>query len=49
MVNSGSSANLIMLAGIKKYFKWENDDEIIVSPVGFPTTISVIYQNLKKF
>lgn len=45
MVNSGSSANLILIAGLKKYFKWEDKDEIIVSPVGFPTTISVIYQN----
>jgi len=45
MVNSGSSANLIMIAAIKKLLKWNDDDEIIVSPTGFPTTISVIYQN----
>jgi CDP-6-deoxy-D-xylo-4-hexulose-3-dehydrase len=48
MVNSGSSANLILMAGLKKYFKWNDDDEIIVSPVGFPTSISVIYQNRLK-
>jgi CDP-4-dehydro-6-deoxyglucose reductase, E1 len=45
MVNSGSSANLVMIAALKKRFNWKSCDEIIVSPVGFPTTISVIYQN----
>lgn len=45
MVNSGSSANLILIAGLKKRFNWSDGDEIIVSPVGFPTTISVIHQN----
>ena len=48
MVNSGSSANLILIAALKKRFKWNNDDEIIVSPVGFATTISVLYQNRLK-
>ena len=45
MVNSGSSANLTMIAAVKKRFGWEDGDEIIVSPVGFATTVSVIYQN----
>ncbi len=45
MVNSGSSANLVMITALKKYFKWNDGDEIIVSPVGFPTTISPILQN----
>jgi CDP-6-deoxy-D-xylo-4-hexulose-3-dehydrase len=45
MVNSGSSANLVLIAGLKKYFNWSDGDEIIVSPVGFPTTISTIVQN----
>jgi CDP-6-deoxy-D-xylo-4-hexulose-3-dehydrase len=45
MVNSGSSANLVMIAALKKYYGWQDGDEIIVSPVGFPTTISVLYQN----
>ena len=45
MVNSGSSANLVMLAAIKKVCKWEDGSEIIVSPVGFPTTIAPIVQN----
>ena len=45
MVNSGSSANLVLIAGLKKHFGWKDGDEIIVSPVGFPTTISTIVQN----
>lgn len=48
MVNSGSSANLILMTALKKRFMWEDGDEIIVSPVGFPTTISVIHQNNLK-
>ena len=48
MVNSGSSANLVLIAGLKKRFNWSDDDEIIVSPVGFATTVSVIYQNRLK-
>jgi len=48
MVNSGSSANLVMIAGLKKYLGWADDSEIIVSPVGFPTTIAPIYQNRLK-
>lgn len=48
MVNSGSSANLVMIAALKQRFGWEDDDEIIVSPVGFATTVSVIYQNRLK-
>ena len=45
MVNSGSSANLVMIAALKKYFDWQDGDEIIVSCVGFPTTIAPIVQN----
>ena len=45
MVNSGSSANLVLITAMKKKFKWQNGDEIIVSPVGFPTTIAPIVQN----
>jgi CDP-6-deoxy-D-xylo-4-hexulose-3-dehydrase len=44
MVNSGSSANLILIAALKRRFNWSDDDEIIVSPVGFATTISVLHQ-----
>src|SRR3990172_6895074 len=45
MVNSGSSANLVMIAALKKYYQWQDGDEVIVSAVGFPTTVSVLYQN----
>jgi CDP-6-deoxy-D-xylo-4-hexulose-3-dehydrase len=45
MVNSGSSANLIMIAALKKYFNWEDNDEVILSAVGFPTTLSAIIVN----
>ena len=48
MVNSGSSANLVLIAGLKKRFNWQDDDEIIVSPVGFATTVSVLHQNRLK-
>lgn len=48
MVNSGSSANLVMFTALKKYFKWNDGDELIVSPVGFPTTIAPIVQNNLK-
>ena len=47
MVNSGSSANLVMLAAIKKTLAWKDGDEIILSSVGFPTTIApVVHNNL---
>ena len=45
MVNSGSSANLVMIAALKKYFDWQDGDEIIVCACGFPTTINPIIQN----
>ena len=48
MVNSGSSANLVMISALKKRFRWEDGDEIIVSPVGFPTTIAPLIQNKLK-
>jgi len=48
MVNSGSSANLVMIAALKKYFGWNDGDEIIVCVCGFPTTINPIIQNNLK-
>tara|TARA_Y100000593_G_scaffold89176_1_gene172790 strand:- start:3693 stop:4955 length:1263 start_codon:yes stop_codon:yes gene_type:complete len=45
MVNSGSSANLVMIAAIKKVLGWEDGDEILLSPVGFPTTIAPVVQH----
>jgi len=44
MVNSGSSANLVMIAALKKYFGWADGDEIIVCSCGFATTIAPIVQ-----
>ena len=44
MVNSGSSANLVIIATLKKHFNWKSDDEIITSVVGFPTTVNPIIQ-----
>jgi CDP-6-deoxy-D-xylo-4-hexulose-3-dehydrase len=48
MVNSGSSANLVMIAALKQYFGWRDGDEIIVCVCGFPTTINPIIQNNLK-
>ena len=48
MVNSGSSANLVMIAALKKHFKWVDTDEILLSVVGFPTTLNPIVQNNLK-
>lgn len=48
MVNSGSSANLVLISALKKYYNWKDGDEVLVSPVGFPTTISVLHQNRLK-
>lgn len=45
MVNSGSSANLALIGALKKYFGWQDGDEIILSVVGFPTTLAPIVQH----
>lgn len=46
--NSGSSANLLLVAACKEYFKWDNHSEIIISAVGFPTTTAPVIQNNLK-
>ena len=48
MVNSGSSANLVCLAALKRYFKWDSGDSVLVSATSFPTTVAVIPQNNLK-
>jgi len=48
MVNSGSSANLVMITALRYHFEWQPGDEVIVSPVGFPTTIAPLVQNNLK-
>tara|TARA_Y100000310_G_scaffold213945_1_gene214924 strand:- start:35 stop:1360 length:1326 start_codon:yes stop_codon:yes gene_type:complete len=45
MVNSGSSANLVMIGALKKYFNWSDGSEVIISSVGFPTTLNPLIQN----
>lgn len=45
LVNSGSSANLLMVTAAKKIYKWEDGDKIITPVVCFPTTINPIIQN----
>jgi CDP-6-deoxy-D-xylo-4-hexulose-3-dehydrase len=45
MTNSGSSANLVLIAALKEYFNWSDESEILVSVVGFPTTSSSVLQN----
>ena len=37
-----------MIAALKKYFGWQDGDEIIVCVCGFPTTINPIIQNNLK-
>lgn len=44
-VNSGSSADLLMVAAAKARYGWKDGDAVIVSPCGFPTTISAITLN----
>lgn len=44
-VNSGSSADLLMIAAAKKRFGWKDGDGVIVSPCGFPTSVSAITLN----
>ena len=44
-VNSGSSANLVMLLTAKKYFNLNDRDKVIVPSAGFPTTLNPIIQS----
>jgi CDP-6-deoxy-D-xylo-4-hexulose-3-dehydrase len=34
----------VMIAALKQYFKWTSTDEILISVVGFPTTLNPIIQ-----
>jgi CDP-6-deoxy-D-xylo-4-hexulose-3-dehydrase len=47
-VNSGSSANLLAISGLKKLFNIEDGSEVITSAVNFPTTLNPILQNNLK-
>lgn len=44
VVNSGSSANLIMVLTAKKHFGFKNGEKVIVPVAGFPTTLNPIIQ-----
>ena len=44
LVNSGSSANLIIIESCKEIHKWKNNDEIIVPSVTWPTTVTPVIQ-----
>ena len=44
LVNSGSSANLIIINAAKEFYKWRNSDEIIVPSLTWPTTINPVIQ-----
>ena len=43
-VNSGSSANLILINSAKEYFGWKNGDEVIVPAITWPTTVTPVMQ-----
>ena len=44
LVNSGSSANLILVNAVKELRKWHDGDEVIVPAVTWPTTITPVIQ-----
>ena len=44
LVNSGSSANLIIIHAAKEYYRWSNNDEIIVPSLTWPTTVNPVIQ-----
>ena len=47
-VNSGSSANLLLINTLKGLRGWTSEDEIIVSTVTWPTNITPVIQNNLK-
>ena len=44
LVNSGSSANLIIISAAKEFFNWNKNDEIIVPSLTWPTTVNPVLQ-----
>ena len=48
LVNSGSSANLLIINAAKELYNWKSGDEIIVPSLTWPTTVNPVFQaNLK--
>lgn len=43
-VNSGSSANLVLISALKELHRWPDDAEIIVPAVTWPTSVAPIIQ-----
>lgn len=43
-VNSGSSANLLLVNSAKEYLGWNDGDEVIVPAVTWPTTVTPVLQ-----
>ena len=44
LVNSGSSANLLLMGAVKELKNWADGDEVIVPAVTWPTTITPVMQ-----
>ena len=45
LVNSGSSANLLIIFACKEFYGWNNSDEIIVPSLTWPTTVTPVIQS----
>jgi CDP-6-deoxy-D-xylo-4-hexulose-3-dehydrase len=43
-VNSGSSANLILISALKEIRRWQDGDEVLVPAVTWPTTVTPVMQ-----
>jgi CDP-6-deoxy-D-xylo-4-hexulose-3-dehydrase len=43
-VNSGSSANLLLINAVKELLGWQSGDEVIVPAVTWPTTVTPVMQ-----
>ncbi len=46
--NSGTSALHVSLDALKKYYRWHDNDEVIVPAVTFVTSVNVVLQNHLK-
>jgi CDP-6-deoxy-D-xylo-4-hexulose-3-dehydrase len=44
-VNSGSSANLLIIQSAKEIYKWKNQDEVLVPSLTWPTTVTPVIQS----
>ncbi|MDA9138889.1 DegT/DnrJ/EryC1/StrS aminotransferase family protein [Candidatus Pelagibacter ubique] len=44
-VNSGSSANLIIIQSAKEIYKWKDNDEVLVPSLTWPTTVTPVIQS----